>query len=95
MSVTIKIISGADGSAFQTALAASIALGERPIGDPWSDGTTTYQQVEVHDSKEYFYNPDLLSRSWRASNSVSHSIGYPTSSRLSTYEYDSFYSGSN
>ena len=91
MGVTIKIISGANGAAFQAALDASIAAGERPIGDAWSDATDTYQQVEVYDNKEVFYNPDLFSRNWRARNTLGPGETYPTSSKLSLYEYNVLY----
>ena len=94
MGVTIKIISGTDGAGFQTALDTAIAAGERPIGDAWSDGTNTYQQVEVHDNKEIFYNPDLFSRNWRARNTLGPGETFPTSSKLSPYEYNVLYNKS-
>lgn len=88
MGITIKIISGANGSAFATALSASISAGERPVGSPWSDATNTYQEVEVHDNRELFYNKDLLSRVWRAKKISGE---FPQTSVLSAAEIDSVY----
>ena len=94
MSVTTKIVSSSD-ALFHSQYASQISLGARPIGDPWSDGTNTYIQVAVYDNSELSYNKDLLSRVWRAKNSVTSSLGgFPSSSLLSFQEQQMLYSGS-